>query len=104
MNSGKMPRLKLGVGVGADFAVQINVFVLRGGPFHCGGSFLFENGLLDTKKITQEIAEGKPNRSSRYPGRYLIDEEEAKLFYNLRSLVLSEYSPASTFFSQTPRI
>jgi hypothetical protein len=27
-------RLEFGVGVGADFAVQIDLFVLRGGPFH----------------------------------------------------------------------
>jgi hypothetical protein len=32
-------RLKLGVGVRADFAVQIDLFVLRGNPFHERGSF-----------------------------------------------------------------
>jgi hypothetical protein len=26
--------LEFGVGVGADFAVQVDLFVLRGGPFH----------------------------------------------------------------------
>ena len=32
-------RLEFGVGVGTDFAVQVNFFVLRGGPFHGGSSF-----------------------------------------------------------------
>jgi len=27
-------RLKLGVGVRADFAVEVDLFVLRGNPFH----------------------------------------------------------------------
>jgi hypothetical protein len=31
--------LELSVGVGADFAVEIDLFVLRGGPFHEKGSF-----------------------------------------------------------------
>jgi hypothetical protein len=31
--------LKLGVGVRADFAVEVDLFVLRGGPFHEKGSF-----------------------------------------------------------------
>jgi hypothetical protein len=29
-----LERLKLGVGVRADFAVQVDLFVLRGNPFH----------------------------------------------------------------------
>lgn len=33
------PRLQLGVGVRADFAVQVNFFVLGGFPFHDSGSF-----------------------------------------------------------------
>jgi len=31
-------RLEFGVGVRADFAVQVDFFVLRGYPFHGGGS------------------------------------------------------------------
>jgi hypothetical protein len=31
-------RLKLGVGVRTDFAVQVDLFVLRGNPFHERGS------------------------------------------------------------------
>jgi hypothetical protein len=31
---GVLGRLELGVGVRADFAVQVDLFVLRGNPFH----------------------------------------------------------------------
>jgi hypothetical protein len=31
---GLLEGLKLGVGVRADFAVQVDLFVLRGNPFH----------------------------------------------------------------------
>jgi hypothetical protein len=36
--------LKFGVGVRADFAVQIDLFVLRGNPFHGRGSFEITSG------------------------------------------------------------
>jgi len=49
--------LELGVGVGTDFAVQINLFVPRSGPFH--GKRLLTN-IEDTKRITQDqIAENR---------------------------------------------
>jgi hypothetical protein len=38
MTAGRGQGLQLGVGVRANFAVQVDFFVLRGGPFHGRGS------------------------------------------------------------------
>jgi len=45
---------------------------------------LFESGLLDAKKIAQEIAEGNRGKIAL---ALLLDEEEAKLFCDPRVLV-----------------
>jgi hypothetical protein len=39
--------LQFGVGVRADFAVQVDLFVLRGNPFHASCSFAFIEGMRD---------------------------------------------------------
>jgi hypothetical protein len=48
--------LELGVGVGADFAVEVNLFVPRGGPFH-GNKLLLESKIKDHKSITWGVKE-----------------------------------------------
>jgi hypothetical protein len=42
-------KLKLGVGVRADFAIQIDLFVLWGDPFHGSGSLEIKTD--DTQRI-----------------------------------------------------
>jgi hypothetical protein len=42
--------LKLGVGVGTDFAVQINLFVPRGCPFH-EKKLLWKSNIEDLHRI-----------------------------------------------------
>jgi hypothetical protein len=44
--------LELGVGVGADFAVEVNLFVPRGGPFHGNKLLLQFKEFGDAKIIT----------------------------------------------------
>jgi hypothetical protein len=62
-------RLKFGVGVRADFAVQIDFFVLRGDPFHERGSLrAFNTG----KRIAwgqQKEEEGNPLEQQLSPLR-----------------------------------
>ena len=45
-------RLELGVGVRTNFAVEVDFFVLRGNPFHGGGSFGSQMR-NDLKRITR---------------------------------------------------
>jgi hypothetical protein len=47
-------RLELGVGVGADFAVEVNLFVPRGSPFH-GTRLLLESKFEHPRRITREV-------------------------------------------------
>jgi len=53
-------RLKLGVGVRADFAVQIDFFVLRGDPFH-------ERGSLRVFNTKQRIAQSQEKEEPGNP-------------------------------------
>ena len=66
---GVFDRLKFGVGVRADFAVQIDFFVLRGDPFHERGSLrAFNTG----KRIAwgqQKEEEGNPLEQQLTPLR-----------------------------------
>ena len=66
---GVFDRLKFGVGVRADFAVQIDFFVLRGDPFHERGSLrAFNTG----KRIAwgqQKEEEGNPLEQQLSPLR-----------------------------------
>src|SRR5882762_10000453 len=61
-------RLEFGVGVRADFAVQVDFFVLRSGPFHELGS-LGKIAHKDKERITRVRWEGKRGRGngSDYP-------------------------------------
>ena len=44
-------RLQFSVGVRADFAIQVDLFVLRGDPFHSHGSFNhFKSTVIGTAK------------------------------------------------------
>src|SRR5262249_5915223 len=55
-------RLKLCVSVGANFAVQINLFVLRGRPFHGNkllGKSIFERGKSSTYWTKREGGLGR---------------------------------------------
>ncbi len=57
-------RLKLGVSVGANFAVEINLFVLRGSPFH-GNKLLWDFG---TVKYTVTLARIGPKGKGQLCG------------------------------------
>jgi hypothetical protein len=50
-------RLELGVGVGTNFAVQVDFFMLRGSPFHGRRSF---GGTLkpDAESVSQIMEQG----------------------------------------------
>ena len=48
-------RLELSVGVRADFAVEVDLFVLRGGPFH-GERLLLRPKFPATESITRSEA------------------------------------------------
>jgi len=52
--------LKLGVGVRADFAVQVDLFVLRGNPFHERCSFRELNDEGEDSTIRLERNRGNP--------------------------------------------
>jgi len=56
--------LQLGVGVGTNFAAQVNFFVLRSGPFHVGAPG--NQILYDTERIPRQELEGKTQKSERY--------------------------------------
>jgi len=49
-------RLEFGVGVRADFAVQIDLFMLRCGPFHGRRSFV--GVMQDPERVAQVTKEG----------------------------------------------
>jgi len=51
--------LKLGVGVRADFAVQVDLFVLRGNPFHERSSFRELNNSQERTTFLQENRRGE---------------------------------------------
>jgi hypothetical protein len=54
--------LKFGVGVRADFAVQIDLFVLRGDPFHERGSLKTFNARQKHSMGTEKRGRGKSLR------------------------------------------
>ena len=54
--------LKLGVGVRADFAVQVDLFVLRGNPFHERGSFEEFKYRQQHSTRSRKVEEGKSGR------------------------------------------
>ena len=61
---GLLDRLELGVRVRTDFAVQIDLFVLRGNPFHERRSL---RGINDKREhsMSEGIEEGGKNPDSR---------------------------------------
>jgi hypothetical protein len=62
--------LKLGVGVRADFAVQVDLFVLRGNPFHERCSFRELNDGKENSTIPTKMNRGNPlcRAEAWYPG------------------------------------
>jgi hypothetical protein len=56
-------RLEFGVGVRADFAVQLDLFVLRGYPFHERGSLGEFNDEREDSTASGKVEEGKYRRA-----------------------------------------
>ena len=54
-----LERLKFCVGVRADFAVQVDLFVLRGNPFHERGSFEEFNYKQKHSTPSRKVEEGE---------------------------------------------
>lgn len=63
----RLTGLEFGVGVGADFTIQIDFFVLRGGPFHvrCSQMMCSDNPMIAPEK---EMKSEKRNNRSRKLG------------------------------------
>jgi len=57
--------LELGVGVRADFAIQVDLFVLRGNPFHERRSFREFNDKREHSTGARKEEEGKSWRHGR---------------------------------------
>src|SRR5580765_3335186 len=57
-----LDRLKFGVGVRADFAVQIDLFVLRGDPFHERSSLRAFNARRKDSMGAEKRGRGKYSR------------------------------------------
>ena len=81
---GVFDRLKFGVGVRADFAVQIDFFVLRGDPFHERGSLRVFNTKQRIAQSQEKEEQGNPLEqqlsplrvwSLRPPGMIRLDGE-----------------------------
>jgi hypothetical protein len=56
---GLLGRLEFGVGVRADFAVQVDLFVLRSNPFHERGSFSEFNDKREHSTAFRKVEEGR---------------------------------------------
>ena len=88
-----MLRLKLGVGVGADFAVQANFFVLRGCPFHRACSFRARQS-CGWEEISTAICGTEQGNEARagaltHARSLYAYEEEAKLVAHLDAQFVS---------------
>jgi hypothetical protein len=67
-------RLEFGVGVRADFAVQIDLFMLRCGPFHERRSF--DGVMQDPERVAQVTKEGNTDESQQVSTGRLRAEKE----------------------------
>ena len=67
-------RLEFGVGVRTDFAVQVDLFMLRCGPFH--GRRSFSEVMQDPERVSQVTKEGNTEELQaggwELPGSYYI--------------------------------
>lgn len=77
-------RLEFGVGVRADFAVEVDLFVLRCGPFHGRRSFV--GVMQDPERVAQVTKEGnteeprQPRQTSTRLDRVFLGGEGATTY------------------------
>jgi hypothetical protein len=76
-------RLEFGVGVRANFAVEVDLFVLRCGPFHGAAPLVLV--MQDPHRVSQVIKEGntatsrhKPPQNVCPPGKKLLHIDKIK--------------------------
>ena len=74
--------LDFGVGVRADFAVQIDFFVLRCGPFHGYDSLALVEHRKNNTETEEQKAEFKLASESTQRQGGASDEQEAKTCHN----------------------
>jgi hypothetical protein len=73
--------LELGVGVRADFAVQVDFFVLRGGPFHVSKRSFAEIQRQLKASTSRDLREaGKYPRRIKLPAADLLCERPDSAF------------------------
>ena len=102
-------RLQFSVGVRADFAIQIDLFVLRGDPFHSDGSFIHVkstvSGTAKRYHTNSRKGTGLNRLSEERPGRVRTqeDEHQAKVIKACTQLFCYMHSLNSTRFAQIPR-